>query len=617
METKIKKIIWGILVIFLFPIIIEAQNVVITDDDSYIPDNSAMLDIKSLDKGLLIPRMTQAQRDAIILPATALLIYQTDNNPGYYYYEGNWEIVGSASADNLGDHTATQNIQLNGNWFSNDGDNEGIVIDNSGNIGIGTTSPGGLLGLGDANTFLNVDGSNNFTFTDAVTGTKTLAQLALNSADFSNGGEAGGADRSLGNTDNYALSFKTNNTTHLKIQNDGGVRIDGNLGLYADPIPEGGVSMNNIYLYDAGTYSGPYFKISGHNEARILLESRRVGATSGNLWYLQSGGGADTYLDILSIYNLDEGTFLCMRDGKRIGLLYGPSEMGSGDVQINGNVGIGVTSPVNILDVEGNVVIGATYSGTNTAPTNGLLVEGNVGIGTTSPSSKLEVSGMIHSTSEGIKFPDGTVQTTASSSGSSNGIPIPVIFDDFDRDLLNATNNNDWSQSVSGNGTVLINSYPSLLSVSSGPGGSGSALVYGNRSFSVSDGTLIFKGKIGAYEDPGIYGDYQPRGLVNGTDRNNAIEFITASSTAVYARTVNNGSATQTLYNIGVSVNSQNYYMIVATSTEVKFYVNGNLAATHTTNIPTASLNAYLGTNYSGSGNVPIHVDFVSFDIIK
>jgi hypothetical protein len=43
--------------------------------------------------------------------------------------------------DNLGDHVATQNIQLNGKWLSNDGGNEGISIDNFGNIGIGTTSP--------------------------------------------------------------------------------------------------------------------------------------------------------------------------------------------------------------------------------------------------------------------------------------------------------------------------------------------------------------------------------------------------------------------------------------------------------------------------------------------
>lgn len=39
--------------------------------------------------------------------------------------------------------------------------------------------------------------------------------------------------------------------------------------------------------------------------------------------------------------------------------------------------------------------------------------DGNVGIGTTDPNSLLEVAGTIHTTSGGIRFPDGTVQTTA------------------------------------------------------------------------------------------------------------------------------------------------------------------------------------------------------------
>lgn len=45
-------------------------------------------------------------------------------------------------------------------------------------LGIGTASPGGSLGLLDANTYITRDGSNNLSFTDAVTGTKTLAELA-------------------------------------------------------------------------------------------------------------------------------------------------------------------------------------------------------------------------------------------------------------------------------------------------------------------------------------------------------------------------------------------------------------------------------------------------------
>jgi len=52
------------------------------------PDPSSALDIQSTESGILIPRMTQVQRDAIANPATGLMIYQTDNTPGFYYYEG-------------------------------------------------------------------------------------------------------------------------------------------------------------------------------------------------------------------------------------------------------------------------------------------------------------------------------------------------------------------------------------------------------------------------------------------------------------------------------------------------------------------------------------------------
>ncbi|MDB4241849.1 DUF1566 domain-containing protein [Polaribacter sp.] len=56
------------------------------------PDASAALDITSTTKGLLIPRMTETQRDAISSPANGLMIYQTDGTVGFYYYNGSsWE----------------------------------------------------------------------------------------------------------------------------------------------------------------------------------------------------------------------------------------------------------------------------------------------------------------------------------------------------------------------------------------------------------------------------------------------------------------------------------------------------------------------------------------------
>ena len=62
------------------------------------PDASSALDITSTTKGLLIPRMTAAQRDAISSPATGLMIYQTDGTVGFYYYNGSsWAEVAATS----------------------------------------------------------------------------------------------------------------------------------------------------------------------------------------------------------------------------------------------------------------------------------------------------------------------------------------------------------------------------------------------------------------------------------------------------------------------------------------------------------------------------------------
>ena len=62
------------------------------------PDASSALDITSTTKGLLIPRMTAAQRDAISSPAIGLMIYQTDGTVGFYYYNGSsWAEVAATS----------------------------------------------------------------------------------------------------------------------------------------------------------------------------------------------------------------------------------------------------------------------------------------------------------------------------------------------------------------------------------------------------------------------------------------------------------------------------------------------------------------------------------------
>ncbi|CAN5531259.1 hypothetical protein BH10BAC2_BH10BAC2_09000 [soil metagenome] len=86
------------------------------------PGTSSLLEIKSTTKGVLIPRMTLAQRNAIASPATGLLIYQTNNTAGFYYYTGSawtpikpkqnsWLLTGNAATDTAINFLGTTDAQ--------------------------------------------------------------------------------------------------------------------------------------------------------------------------------------------------------------------------------------------------------------------------------------------------------------------------------------------------------------------------------------------------------------------------------------------------------------------------------------------------------------------------
>jgi hypothetical protein len=66
------------LFLMLMLCIIEISAQVAINKENLDPDASAMLDVYSTDKGVLIPRMTGEQRDAIDDPAEGLLVYCTD-----------------------------------------------------------------------------------------------------------------------------------------------------------------------------------------------------------------------------------------------------------------------------------------------------------------------------------------------------------------------------------------------------------------------------------------------------------------------------------------------------------------------------------------------------------
>ncbi|MCP9761601.1 hypothetical protein [Lacihabitans soyangensis] len=75
-----------------------------TDNDT--ADPSAILDVKSENMGVLIPRIAKANRPAS--PAEGLLIYQVDETPGFYYFDGSgWRIMGSSPSARISAESTT------------------------------------------------------------------------------------------------------------------------------------------------------------------------------------------------------------------------------------------------------------------------------------------------------------------------------------------------------------------------------------------------------------------------------------------------------------------------------------------------------------------------------
>lgn len=101
------------------------------------PDASASLDIESTSTGVLIPRMTEAQKNLISTPATGLLVFQTDGTyPGFYFYNGTgWDYLtanGAKEINDLGDGNTNYN-----SIFLGDGIATSATASSNSNIGIG------------------------------------------------------------------------------------------------------------------------------------------------------------------------------------------------------------------------------------------------------------------------------------------------------------------------------------------------------------------------------------------------------------------------------------------------------------------------------------------------
>jgi hypothetical protein len=130
------------------------QNIAINNDGS-TPNPSAILDIKSTSKGLLMPRMSTSQRNAVTGAAAGLLVFDLDKSTIYLYDGQKWQAMLFTSSDAANPPIARSAAD------GAAGDKLGISVSISGNyaiVGAYLDDIGTKTDQGSAYIFLREDG---------------------------------------------------------------------------------------------------------------------------------------------------------------------------------------------------------------------------------------------------------------------------------------------------------------------------------------------------------------------------------------------------------------------------------------------------------------------------
>ncbi len=192
--------------------------------DGTAPDASAMLDVSSTDKGMLIPRMTTAERENISSPATGLMVYDSDENSFWYYNGTAWTAVGNNIF-----------VSENGNTHTVNDDNDFIVGADSVNWVSGSLerklffnkSKGAFRVGGVFGEHWNEDNTGSYSFSSGFNNTAS----GYNSVVFGQYNTASGSSSVVWGANNIAPSygetvFGTFNTEYTPIGDVGFVSSD-------------------------------------------------------------------------------------------------------------------------------------------------------------------------------------------------------------------------------------------------------------------------------------------------------------------------------------------------------------------------------------------------------
>jgi hypothetical protein len=284
--------------------------------------------------------------------------------------------------------------------------------------GVYGTTPSGLGVYGNTNSGTGVYGFAN-TGT-GVFGTSTTG----NAGSFSNTNAANNSSTLLvtSNGTGWAGDFASTNATTRALRTAGGLQHTGigeanNRILVSDAV--GNATWKDASAIGVVTGSGtlnfvPKWTPTGTNlgNSQIFDNGTSVGintATPNAAYRLEVNG-----IQRINLTNTQEGGELRFQEGTLFGapnhwIIDNFESFAGGNkfriwndagsmifqMMPTGRVAVGnmvfSDQPQSTMDIEGNLAVGATYSGTNAAPTNGMIVEGNVGIGTAVPTAKLHL----------------------------------------------------------------------------------------------------------------------------------------------------------------------------------------------------------------------------------
>ena len=149
-----KKFLTILVSTFCFAMATHAQSVSVNTDGS-TADPSSILDVKSTTKGMLVPRMTTAQRTTIVAPANGLLVYDTDTKSFWYYNGTMWTNISGSGDGNSFTLPYDATVNLAGNAFR-------VANTNGNSIEGSSTNGSGIYAYSENNSGVNANSTYGF-----------------------------------------------------------------------------------------------------------------------------------------------------------------------------------------------------------------------------------------------------------------------------------------------------------------------------------------------------------------------------------------------------------------------------------------------------------------------